>query len=113
MIEFCERVLSYTSGMDQEEFVADTRTYDATLRNLELVGEAGKHVPSRIREAHPAIPWREIIALRNRLIHVYLGVDKDVLWDIIKNDVPNLVDELRTLVEVERGAFSDPRGLKP
>lgn len=97
MVEFCERVLSYTRGSDQQTFVADRRTYDATLRNLELIGEAGSHVPAKVREAYPAIPWREIIALRNRLIHAYLGIDNDVLWDIIKTDVPRLLAELQVL----------------
>ncbi len=97
MIEFCERVLSYTHGLDQQTFIADRRTYDATLRNLELIGEAGSHVPAKVREAYPAIPWRQIIALRNRLIHAYLGIDDDVLWDIIKTDVPLLLAELQVL----------------
>ncbi|MDE0680363.1 MAG: DUF86 domain-containing protein [Gammaproteobacteria bacterium] len=97
MIEFCERVLSYTRGLDQQTFIADRRTYDATLRNLELIGEAGSHVPLKVREAYPAIPWREIIALRNRLIHAYLGIDDDVLWDIIRTDVPPLLSELQVL----------------
>ncbi len=97
MIGFCERVLAYTRGLDQQAFIADRRAYDATLRNLELIGEAGSHVPEEVRDAYPAIPWREVVALRNRLIHAYLGIDDDVLWDIIKTDVPLLLDELQVL----------------
>ena len=55
MIEFAERVLSYTEGLDQEQFTADERTYDATLRNIELIGEAATHVPGYVREAHSEI----------------------------------------------------------
>ena len=56
--------------------------YDATVRNIELVGEAATHVPESIRQSHPEIPWRMIIATRNQLIHGYLGIDDDVLWSI-------------------------------
>ena len=105
MIEFGEKVLSYTHGRSKAEFVADSLTYDATLRNLELIGEAATHVPSDVRKAHSAIPWREIIALRNRLIHVYLGVDEDVLWDIIRTDIPKLLSELQNLMDtIKRGS---------
>ena len=60
MLEFAEKVLAYTSGFDQETLLADDRTYDATLRNLELIGEAATHIPIDVREAHSEIPWRAI-----------------------------------------------------
>lgn len=97
MIGFAERVLSYTTGFDQPRFAADQRTYDATLRNLELIGEAATRVPEEIRVAHPEIPWRMIIATRNRLAHAYLGIDDDVLWNIIQDEVPALLKQLRKL----------------
>jgi uncharacterized protein with HEPN domain len=69
--------------------------YDATLRNLELIGEAAKHVPESARSTAPHIPWRLIVATRNRLIHGYLGIDSDVLWSIIQDNAPELRDQLR------------------
>jgi uncharacterized protein with HEPN domain len=74
--------------------------YDATVRNLELMGEAATHIPPTIREAHPAIPWRQIIATRNRLIHGYLGIDNDILWSIIQDDIPALLPQLKVLKEL-------------
>jgi uncharacterized protein with HEPN domain len=68
--------------------------YDATLRNLELIGEAATHVPEDVRENFPDIPWRKIIATRNRVIHGYLGIDNDVLWSILKQDIPLLLLQL-------------------
>jgi uncharacterized protein with HEPN domain len=97
MIGFAEKVLAYTDGLDQAAFVANGLTYDATLRNLELIGEAATHVPDEIRSAHPEIPWRMIIATRNRLIHGYLGIDDDTLWSIIQDDVPDLLRWLKAL----------------
>lgn len=71
--------------------------FDATLRNLELLGEAATHIPGEIRAANPDIPWRMIIATRNRLIHGYLGIDGDTLWSIIQDDVPELLPFLKAL----------------
>jgi len=81
-------------------FVASSLTYDATLRNLELIGEAATHIPDGVRAAHPEIPWRMIIATRNRLIHGYLGIDDDTLWSIIQDDVPELLPLLKALKNV-------------
>jgi len=79
MVGFSEKVIAYTAGFDQERFVASGLNYDATLRNLELIGEAATHVPDDIRAANPQVPWRLVIATRNRLIHGYLGIDNDTL----------------------------------
>lgn len=95
MIEFAGKVLTYTQELDQAGFVENELTYDATLRNLELIGEAATHIPDEIRNAHPEIPWRMIIATRNRLIHGYLGIDDDTLWSIIQDDVTELLTLLK------------------
>jgi uncharacterized protein with HEPN domain len=97
MIAFCEKVQAYTRDMDQAAFAAGGLNYDATLRNLELIGEAATHVPEVIRNANPQVPWRKVIATRNRLIHGYLGIDNDTLWSIIRSDVPMLLPALRAL----------------
>jgi uncharacterized protein with HEPN domain len=97
MIDFGGKVLTYTNGLNQAGFVAHGLIYDATLRNLELIGEAATHVPDEVRIAHPEIPWRMIIATRNRLIHGYLGIDNDTLWSIIKDEVPDLLPLLKAL----------------
>ena len=98
MIEFGEKILSYTKGVDREKFVADGRTYDATLRNLELIGEAASNVPRDVRDAHPEIEWRLIIGVRNRLAHGYLSIDDDIVWDIIQTNIPVLLPALRNLL---------------
>lgn len=97
MLGFAEKVCAYTEGLDQAGFVASGLNYDATVRNLESIGEAATHIPEDIRQAHARIPWRLIIALRNRLIHGYLGIDNDTLWSVIKTDVPALLPLLREI----------------
>jgi uncharacterized protein with HEPN domain len=97
MIDFAEKVTVYTDGLEQGEFVQSGLNYDATLRNLELIGEAATHIPEEERAKHSIIPWRQIIATRNRLIHGYLGIDNDTLWSIIQSDIPALLPELYNL----------------
>jgi uncharacterized protein with HEPN domain len=97
MIVFSEKVVAYTGGLDQQAFVVSGLVYDATLRNLELIGEAAAHVPDAVRAAHPLVPWRLVVATRNRLIHGYLGIDNDTLWSIVVSDVPDLLPKLRAI----------------
>lgn len=97
MLRFAKKVRTYSAGIDQETFERDELKYDAILRNLELIGEAATHVPGDVREQHTAIPWRQVIATRNRLIHGYLGIDNDTLWSIVSDDIEPLVVQLQAL----------------
>ena len=97
-IGFAEKVLDYTAGFDQTAFVANTLHYDATIRNLELIGEAATHIPDSVRATYTHISWRQIVATRNRLIHGYLGIDRDTLWSVIQDDIPVLLPQLLALV---------------
>ncbi len=97
MIGFAEKVHAYSDGLDQAGFMASGLNYDATLRNLELIGEAATHIPESVRLANTQIPWRLIIAMRNRLIHGYLGIDNDTLWSVIKTDISALLPLLQEL----------------
>lgn len=99
MIAFAQRVETFTHRISRADFVADPMRYDATVRNIELIGEAATHVPDHVRQANASIPWRMVIATRNQLIHGYAGIDDDVLWSIVQTDVPALLIALRALVE--------------
>lgn len=103
MIEFALKVQSYTEGFDQARFVSNGLTYDATVRNLELIGEAATRIPDEVRLLYEDIPWRMIIATRNRLIHGYLGIDNDTLWSIVVDDIPVLIKRLQ---EMRQSIFS-------
>ncbi len=101
MIGFAERALKYTEGLSQAEFVQSAITYDATLRNIELIGEAATNIPDDVRQAHPEVPWRMIIATRNRLIHGYLGIDDDTIWSIVQDELPELIERLSLLTDAD------------
>lgn len=97
MITFIEKIATYTEGLDRHAFVSCALTYDATLRNLELIGEAATLIPNEVRNANTHIAWRQIIATRNRLIHGYLGIDDDIVWSIVRDDLPALLTQLQAL----------------
>ncbi|MBF0261290.1 MAG: DUF86 domain-containing protein [Magnetococcales bacterium] len=101
MIAFTGKALFYTTDVDRERFETDGLIQDATIRNLELIGEAATHIPQTIRDQMPSIPWRLIIATRNRLIHGYLGIDNDTLWSIIQDDLPGLLTKLHEIRDIE------------
>jgi len=82
MQRFAHRAVGYCAGLDRAQFEGNQLMQDAVLRNLELIGEAATRIPDDVRLAHAEIPWRQIIAMRNQLIHAYLGVDLDVVWDV-------------------------------
>lgn len=109
MIDFAEKVLAYTHEMEQSRFEQSGLNYDATLRNLELIGEAATHIPDHVRQFASHIDWRRIVATRNRLIHGYLGVDNDTLWSIIQTDIPALLHNLHALkAAADAGQITDP-----
>ncbi len=86
----CEKILRFIDGLTQSELIRDEKTYDAVVRNLEIIGEAAKHISGQLRKQLPDIEWRKIAGLRDMLAHVYFGIDDDILWDIVQNKVPQL-----------------------
>ena len=99
MLVCCEKIMAYTQGMDQAAFVVDGRTYDATMRNIEIIGEAATNIPDVVHKAHQEIPWSDVIATRNRMIHGYAGINNDTVWDIVQERVPALVPLLKALLD--------------
>ena len=90
MVEAIRRVLEYTEGLTRESFLRDQKTIDAVVRNLEVLGEAAKHVPEAVRSRHDSIAWKKIAGLRDVLAHDYFGIDEDILWDVVSNKVVGL-----------------------
>lgn len=93
------KVRRYTEGMSFEEFLADDRTFDAVIRNLQIIGEAVKNVPSDLRERYPQVEWRKIAGLRDILAHVYFSLENETLWDIVQNKVPPLLELVQQIIQ--------------
>lgn len=87
----CGRINEYCQNLTEEEFIADSKTVDAVIRNLEVIGEAIKQIPDWARTNHPDIPWRMIAGLRDILIHAYFGVDVLIIWSIASSEIEPLI----------------------
>ncbi|GAB4499824.1 MAG: DUF86 domain-containing protein [Anaerolineales bacterium] len=93
------RILTYTSGFEYVQLFADTKTQDAVIRNLEIIGEAAKGVSEQLQKRHPEVPWRRMAATRDRLIHGYFGVNLEIVWDIIVQELPRLQAQIHQMLE--------------
>ncbi|MCG2722754.1 MAG: DUF86 domain-containing protein [Thermodesulfovibrionales bacterium] len=92
-------VQQYVVGMTYDNFAADRKTVDAVIRNLIIIGEAAGHIPDEICQAQPEIPWNDMRAMRNFVVHEYFGVSDRILWDTVQMNLPPLIQLLRVLVE--------------
>lgn len=101
MLEAIDRIGRYVDGMTARDFVADDRTQDAVIRNLEVLGEASKRIPAAIAHRHAEIPWSRIGDMRNILVHEYHSVDPEIILDAARNDLPPLVAPLKALLREE------------
>jgi uncharacterized protein with HEPN domain len=86
----CRKIRKYTEGMTLEQFTADEKTYDAVVRNLEIMGEAAKNIPPSVQALISRIDWRKPAGLRDVIAHAYFGIDDAILWDVIQNKVAEL-----------------------
>ena len=99
ILDAVDQIRIYTKGLDETAFKKDRKTQDAVIRNLEIIGEAARSVPSHIQESTPDVDWRKIRGLRNILIHEYFGVNLTIVWDILQNKLPHLEAACRELTK--------------
>jgi uncharacterized protein with HEPN domain len=99
ILEAITRISKYCKNLSYEDFLDDTRTQDAVVRNLEIIGEAVKNLHETLKKEHSDIPWKSIAGIRDRLIHDYFGVNWDIVWDVIENDIPDLTGKVKSIFE--------------
>jgi len=92
-------IVSYTKDISFEEFKSNSMILFASVKQLEIVGEAANNVTKHFQNIYNGIEWRTIIGLRNLLVHEYFGIDEDIVWGIIKKDIPKLQEEVKRLLE--------------
>lgn len=95
--EAVEKIERYTSGFDHDRFVQDEKTIDSVVRNFEIIGEAANKLPPGFRENHPDVQWKKVIGLRHRIVHDYFDIDVEIIWQILKKDIPVLKKNLRLI----------------
>jgi len=91
-------LLRESEHLTPEDFVASETLQRAFVRSLEVIGEAAKNIPPAFRRAHPTIDWRGMAGMRDRLIHGYFGIDYEIVWDVVKNHIPELHRQIELLL---------------
>lgn len=103
MLEAIEKILQYTRGLNETEFLQNSEKSDAVIRNIEVIGEAASNLSRDFQRKHVGVPWRQIVGMRNRLIHGYFGVSLKTIWQVVCIDLPRLYEDLKSLGAI----FSD------
>lgn len=101
ILESMERIEKYIQGVDYETFQSNQMLTDAVIRNLEVIGEAARNVSDEIRKKYTEIPWRNMIGLRNILIHHYFGIDESIVWEVIKTNLPEAKPHILRAIQEE------------
>jgi uncharacterized protein with HEPN domain len=100
IIDALLQIERYTDGVTYEEFLSNSLLQDGVIRQLEVMGEAARNLSEDLRNEYPKIPWRQMISLRNRMIHAYFNVNLQIIWEIIQGDIPNLKQETKHVLEI-------------
>jgi|SRR5438874_2355594 len=98
MLRAARKVVEYAGGATRETLPSTPMRLDAVLYEIVVLGEAARRLSQEIREAHPSVPWREIIGMRSIVTHGYDEIDDEELWQVIERDLPDLISKLETIV---------------
>ena len=98
ILELSEKILSYVKDITQDDFNKSSLVRDAVIRNLEIIGEAAKHIPKEVRDGNREVEWRKISGFRDIAIHEYFGIDVEIVWDIVSNEIPPLIGRIKKVL---------------
>jgi uncharacterized protein with HEPN domain len=101
MLDMARKAVSKTQGLSREAYDADENLRLALIHLIQVIGEAARQVSREFIDTHPEVPWADIIGMRHKVVHDYLGVDEDIVWQVVTVDLPRLVTTLKPLVPPE------------
>jgi uncharacterized protein with HEPN domain len=99
ILECMDRIAEYTAGLSYEAFLGNRLVIDGVVRNLEVIGEAARHIPDDVQTRFPDVPWVEMKGMRNILIHEYFGVSLEIVWKTVREDLPPVEPKLREVLK--------------
>jgi uncharacterized protein with HEPN domain len=101
MLDSIDDIHGFIEGVSYQDFVADKKTINAVVRSIEVIGESAKAIPDLVKERNPSIPWEKMMSMRNKLIHEYFGIDLEIIWQTLQEDLPPLRDKIAELIQKE------------
>jgi uncharacterized protein with HEPN domain len=108
ILDCINKIEEFVEGMNFEEFVKDDKTSSAVVRKLEVIGEATKNLPEEIRQKYKDLPWTDMARMRDKIIHFYFGVDYEIVWEVVKERLPQIKPLIqRILKEMEGSILKD------
>ena len=104
IVEETEFLISETKNLSEEDFSLNPILKRAFVRSLEIIGEASKNIPSDFRNKYSNVDWKNIARMRDKLIHHYFGIDYEIVWDVVKNEIPSLHKQILEIMNKEKKA---------
>lgn len=95
-------IKEFTGRMNKKDFFKNKMAEHAVVRNIEVIGEASKHLSTRFKERHKDIPWKDIIKMRNKVTHFYFGINYNIVWEVVKRDIPTVEEKLKAIIESKK-----------
>jgi uncharacterized protein with HEPN domain len=97
--ECCQKIERYVSGISESDFQANEILKDALVRNIEIIGEAAKNLSEQTRNVNPTVPWREVMRMRDKIVHHYFRLKLEIIWRTVTEDIPNLHLQINKILE--------------
>ena len=102
ILEAVQQIRAYVADRSEEVFTKDRKTQDAVIRNLEIIGEAAKNLSANLRKSHSAVPWKDLMGMRDKMIHHYFGINYEIVWQIAKEELAGLLPRLEEILAKEK-----------
>ena len=102
MLDNAKRAIRFAKGMNYKAFEKDEKTIYAVIRAVEIIGEAAGNIPEEVRAKYPDIPWRDVRGMRSKLVHQYFGINMEVVWQTVREDIPALIAAITKIVKQEK-----------